>query len=83
MFYYDFEGAVCFRYRNAENLQQKRKTQENPLDCPPQETLFNDRTESIVITLFLIVLPLLDYFVSFIGVSTAVTLRQGLIMHVV
>ena len=80
MFYYDFEGAVCFRYRNAENLQQKRKMQENPLDCPPQETLFNDRTESIVRTLFFIVLPLLDYFVSFIGVGTAVTLRQGLIM---
>lgn len=36
MFYYDFEGAVCFRYRNAENSQQKRKMQENPLDCPPK-----------------------------------------------
>lgn len=62
-----------------KTCNKKGKCRE-PLGLSPQETPFNDRTESIVRTLFFIVLPLLDYFVSFIGVGTAVTLRQGLIM---
>lgn len=61
-----------------KSCNKRGKCKKTPWTVPKR--LFNDRTDSIVITLFLIVLPLLDHFVSFIGVGTAVIFRQGLIM---
>lgn len=62
-----------------KTCNKKGKCKRTPWTVPPKR-LFLMTEQSIVRTLFFIVLPLLDYFVSFIGVGTAVTLRQGLIM---
>lgn len=44
---------------------------------PKEETLLMTAAESIVVPLFLIVLPLLGCFASFSGAGAAVILRQS------